>query len=208
MTTNWSSDFEKQSTSAAAAEEGDAQVSSTVGHSYPGMQPWTQQPGMPNMQTGTWAQPGMPWMQSGAPGMTPGIPWMQSGMPGMSPGMPWMQPGMMPGMFPGPHGFMDEMPPGMPGMMPPLPPEGGKQEGGFKSPLARLFRGRGRGGRGYLAQHMSQVVGQDVQIETFIGGIEGEVVSIHPDHVILEKGDRKFHVRWDAIVYVSPMENK
>ncbi|WP_091836572.1 DUF2642 domain-containing protein [Marininema halotolerans] len=190
----------------------------------PGMQPripWTQPGMMPGMQPGMMPgmQPGMmPGMQPGMmPGMQPGMmPGMQPGMmPGMQPGMmPGMQPGMMPGMQPGmmpgmmPMGFMDEMPPMGPGLMPPFPPEAGKEEGGLKSPLARMFRGRGRRGRGFLAQHMSQVIGQDVQIETYVGSLEGEVISIHPDHMIVEKDDRKIHVRWDAIVYVSPMEKK
>ncbi|MFC4076934.1 DUF2642 domain-containing protein [Salinithrix halophila] len=91
-----------------------------------------------------------------------------------------------------------------PGFFQPMQPEGGRREGKglFKLPFGRLRRR----GRGILAQQMSELVGQRVQVETYVGKLEGDVVSIHPDHMILEKEERKYHVRWDAIIYVSPTE--
>lgn len=103
-------------------------------------------------------------------------------------------------------------PPGGPGQ--PQPPQEPfpqrPQEWERRSPfqgLQGLFKRRNRGPR-LLAQQMANSLGQPVQVATYVGKVKGEVAGVYPDHLLLQQEDKKYHVRWDGIVYVSPAEEK
>lgn len=93
---------------------------------------------------------------------------------------------------------------------PPGSPQQPPQEWERRTPfqgLQGLFKRRNR--RSYLLTHqMAQAMGQPVQIATYAGELKGEVAGVYPDHLLIHHEEKKYHVRWDGIVYVSPTEEK
>ncbi|PTM59890.1 uncharacterized protein DUF2642 [Desmospora activa DSM 45169] len=86
----------------------------------------------------------------------------------------------------------------------PRRPQGWGRRSPFQG-LQGLLRRRNRG-PGLLAQQMADSLGQSVQVSTYVGEVRGEVAGVYPDHMLLQQEDKKYHVRWDGIVYVSPTE--
>ncbi|PTX58306.1 uncharacterized protein DUF2642 [Melghirimyces profundicolus] len=120
----------------------------------------------------------------------------------------------MPGYAPGPPGPpLDQPPypfpqplPGLPGEMAPMPPESSRPMFGrsFKNPFKGLLRRRPKD---YLLSHqMYRVMGQRVKVSTLKGDLDGDIAGVYPDHLLISKDDQKYHIRWDAIVYVAPVE--
>lgn len=87
----------------------------------------------------------------------------------------------------------------------PLPPEPRPAIGrGWRSPFRGLF---GKSRRGHLlAQQMQQLMGQRVQVATFSGKLDGEVAGVYPDNFLVAKEGQRYYIRWDAIAYVTPVE--
>jgi Protein of unknown function (DUF2642) len=88
----------------------------------------------------------------------------------------------------------------------PLPPESRPVIGrGRKISPFRGLLGKRR--RGYLlAQQMQRLMGQRVQVATFSGKLDGEVAGVYPDNFLVTKEGQRYYIRWDAIAYVTPVE--
>ncbi len=89
----------------------------------------------------------------------------------------------------------------------PLPPDPRPGMGrGWRRPRRGWF-GKNRRGN-FLSQQVQQWMGQRVQVATFSGKLEGEVAGVYSDHFLLTKEDRRYYIRWDAVVYVTSLEEE
>lgn len=87
--------------------------------------------------------------------------------------------------------------------LPPFPPE--RPRPGLGRGLFKGLFGRSR--KEYLlTQQMYQVLGQRVKVATYTGELDGEIAGVYPDHLLVSKEEQKYYIRWDAIVYVAPVE--
>lgn len=117
-------------------------------------------------------------------------------MPGMSPNGPY-GPQPFPSPYP-PQGPETEWPPGGPG---PMMEEEKPFFGGLKFPKRRIpWR------RQHILHHLQQMVGQDIHVATWAKEIDGTLESIYPDHILLQRKERRYHIRIEAIAYVSHRE--
>lgn len=55
-----------------------------------------------------------------------------------------------------------------------------------------------------VVETLTSVIGKNVVLETTRGGIDGCVVAVKPDHVVLETRHKKFFVRIAEIVWIMP----
>ncbi|GGA50225.1 hypothetical protein GCM10007416_24230 [Kroppenstedtia guangzhouensis] len=53
---------------------------------------------------------------------------------------------------------------------------------------------------------MQRLMGQRVQVATFSGKLDGEVAGVYPDNFLVTKEGQRYYIRWDAIAYVTPVE--
>ena len=114
-----------------------------------------------------------------------------------------------PSMHPGPPGmpsgsYQYPFPANPQEMAPPSPDE--PLFGEFKNPFKGLFKKRPREYR--LSQQLYRVLGQQVQVSTFTGVLNGNIDGVYPEHLLISKGDQKYYIRWDAVVFVAPVEEE
>ncbi|MDR6225291.1 DUF2642 domain-containing protein [Desmospora profundinema] len=140
--------------------------------------------------------------QPGQPGFAPGEFPLES-PPYMGQPFPFQPPQHQQPFAPDlPHQPPVPLPPPLPGR----PPDWEERRPLFQG-LQGLFKRRNR--RSFLLAHqMANALGQPVQVATYAGEVKGEVAGVYPDHLLLRQEEKKYHVRWEGIVYISPSEEK
>jgi len=56
----------------------------------------------------------------------------------------------------------------------------------------------------YVVEALKSVLGKPVVLETTRGALNGCVIEVKPDHVVIETRGRKFFVRICEIVWIMP----
>jgi hypothetical protein len=124
----------------------------------------------------------------------------------MNPGSPQYPVPMMPGYQ---ESSQPYMPPygQQPYMMPQLPPiqrPPQRQERPNRPSKMARFMMRRHSRDPFLANQLTEIVGQDVHVVTYMGDISGTLSAVFPDHLLIEGEEKKYHVRLDAVGYISP----
>lgn len=56
-----------------------------------------------------------------------------------------------------------------------------------------------------FAGHMQALVGQVVDAATWAGTVQGTLVDVFPDHLLIQTPSARYHVRLKAIAFVRAM---